>query len=102
MRFRAVWACVAVVGLALDVVTKVIAVNQLEPGQPVRLLGGLLTLRLIRNAGAAFSQGERFTPVFGVLAVLVLGLWCSGWCPGSATRAGRSALGLLCAGWRAT
>ena len=35
VRFRAVWACVAVVGLTLDVVTKVIAVNQLEPGQPV-------------------------------------------------------------------
>ena len=61
MRFRAVWACVAVVGLALDVVTKIIAVSRLEPAEPVRLLGGLLTLRLIRNAGAAFSQGEHFT-----------------------------------------
>ena len=72
MRFRATWACVAVAGLALDVVTKIIAVNQLQPGEPVRLVGGLLTLRLIRNAGAAFSQGERFTAIFAVAALLVL------------------------------
>jgi signal peptidase II len=60
------------VGLALDIVTKIIAVSQLQPGQPVRLLGGLLTLRLIRNAGAAFSQGERFTSIFALAALVVL------------------------------
>jgi signal peptidase II len=68
-----VWACVAIVGLALDIVTKVLAVSQLQPGEPVRLVGGLLTLRLIRNAGAAFSQGERFTTLFALAALLVLG-----------------------------
>ena len=36
-------------------------------------MGELLTLRLIRNPGAAFSQGEGFTWVFAVAAVLVLG-----------------------------
>jgi signal peptidase II len=72
LRFRATWACVAVAGLALDVVTKIIAVSRLQPGEPVRLVGGLLTLRLIRNAGAAFSQGERFTTIFATAAVLVL------------------------------
>jgi signal peptidase II len=98
LRFRAVWACVAVVGLALDVVTKVIAVNQLEPGQPVRLVGGLLTLRLIRNAGAAFSQGERFTPVFGAMAVLVLGYVSLRLVPRLRHAGWAVALGLLCAG----
>jgi signal peptidase II len=93
-----VWACVAVVGLALDVVTKVIAVNQLEPGQPVRLVGGLLTLRLIRNAGAAFSQGERFTPVFGAMAVLVLGYVSFRLVPRLGHAGWAVALGLLCAG----
>jgi len=34
---------VALVGLALDVATKIIAVNRLEPNEPVRLLGGLLS-----------------------------------------------------------
>lgn len=66
------WA-VALTGLVLDVATKVIAVDQLDPRQPVRLLGGLLTLQLIRNPGAAFSSGERYTYVFSIAAILVLG-----------------------------
>jgi signal peptidase II len=98
LRFRAVWACVAVVGLALDVVTKAIAVSQLEPGQPVRLLDGLLTLRLIRNAGAAFSQGERFTSVFAVVGVLVLGYVVFRLVPRVRHVGWSVALGLLCAG----
>jgi signal peptidase II len=98
VRFRAAWACVAGVGLALDVLTKVIAVNQLEPGQPVRLAGGLLTFRLIRNAGAAFSQGERFTPVFGVLAILVLAYVGFRLVPRLGHAGWAVALGLLCAG----
>ena len=73
LRLRLLWAVVAVTGLTLDVVTKVIAVSQLDPGAPVRLLGGLLTLRLIRNPGAAFSEGEGFTAVFAVAAIGVLG-----------------------------
>jgi signal peptidase II len=98
LRFRAVWACVAVVGLALDVVTKVIAVNQLEPGQPVRLVGGLLTLRLIRNAGAAFSQGEGFTAIFAMAAVLVLAFVAFRLVPKLGHAGWAVALGLLCAG----
>jgi signal peptidase II len=98
LRFRVVWVCVAVVGLALDVVTKVIAVSQLEPGQPVRLLGGLLTLRLIRNAGAAFSQGERFTPIFAVVAVLVLAYVAIRLVPRLGHAGWAVALGLLSAG----
>ena len=89
---------VMVGGLTLDIVTKIIAVDRLEPAAPVRLLGGLLTLRLIRNPGAAFSQGETITPVFGIAAIgvllfvilkLVPKLGHSGWAV---------ALGLLCAG----
>ena len=56
-------------GLTLDVITKIIAVRRLDPAEPVRLFGGLLTLRLIRNPGAAFSLGESFTFVFALLAV---------------------------------
>lgn len=92
------WACVAVVGLALDVATKIVAVNQLEPGQPVRLIGGLLTLRLIRNAGAAFSQGQRFTAVFAVMAVLVLTYVVFRLVPRLGHAGWAVALGLLCAG----
>ena len=92
------WACVAVVGLALDVLTKIIAVNQLEPGEPVRLVGGLLTLRLIRNAGAAFSQGEGFTAVFAMAAVLVLAFVTFRLVPKLGHLGWAVALGLLCAG----
>ena len=98
LRFRAVWACVAVVGLALDVVTKVIAVSQLQPGQPVRLAGGLLTLRLIRNAGAAFSQGERFTTLFAMAAVLVVAYVAFRLVPRLGHGGWAVALGLLTAG----
>lgn len=45
---------------------------RLEPAEPVRLLDGLLTLRLIRNPGAAFSLGEEFTVVFAGLALVVV------------------------------
>jgi signal peptidase II len=63
---------VAISGLVVDIVTKVVVVDRLDPSSPVRLLGGLLTLRLIRNPGAAFSLGESFTFVFALLSVAVL------------------------------
>jgi signal peptidase II len=69
---RLLVALVAVAGLTADLVTKIIAVTHLEPLTSVRLLGGLLTLRLIRNPGAAFSQGQRFTYVFAIAGIIVL------------------------------
>jgi signal peptidase II len=70
---RLIFAVVAAVGLAIDQVTKIIAVRLLDPADPPVLLGGLLILRLIRNPGAAFSLGESFTIVFALLAVAVVG-----------------------------
>jgi signal peptidase II len=98
LRLRLLWAAVAVTGLTLDVVTKVIAVSQLDPGAPVRLLGGLLTLRLIRNPGAAFSQGEGFTAVFAVAAIGVLGFVTIRLVPRLGHTGWAVALGFLCAG----
>ena len=63
---------VAVFVLAADVVSKVIVVAQLSHHRPIRLLGGLLTLRLIRNSGAAFSIGTSLTVVFTAIAVGVI------------------------------
>ncbi len=88
----------ALVGLALDVVTKVLAVRLLDPADPVPLWGGLLTLRLIRNPGAAFSQGERFTYVFAVAAILVLGFVVVRLAPRLNHLGWAVALGLLSAG----
>ena len=89
---------VMVGGLTLDIVTKIIAVERLEPAAPVRLLGGLLTLRLIRNPGAAFSQGETITPVFGIAAIGVLLFVILKLVPKLGHRGWAVALGLLCAG----
>lgn len=88
----------ALTGLVLDVVTKVVAVNELRPGRPVPLLDGLLTLRLIRNPGAAFSTGEGITPVFALAACAVLVFVVVRLVPRLGHRAWSIALGLLCAG----
>jgi signal peptidase II len=92
------FVAVALAGLALDVVTKIIAVDRLEPLVPVRLLGGALTLRLIRNSGAAFSSGERFTAVFALAACAVLVFVLVRLAPRIGHAAWAVALGLLCAG----
>lgn len=72
LRLRLLYAAVALTGVTLDLITKMLAVAYLDPGDPVVLLGGLLRLQLIRNPGAAFSLGENFTPVFAVLSAVVL------------------------------
>ena len=58
--------------LAADAISKVVVVAQLSGHPPIRLLGGLLTLRLIRNSGAAFSLGTSLTVVFTAIAVGVI------------------------------
>lgn len=68
----ATFTAVALIGLAVDVLTKIIAIRELAPADPQPLLGWVLQLYLIRNPGAAFSIGEGFTPVFTVLAFVVL------------------------------
>jgi signal peptidase II len=67
-----VLVAVAFVTLAIDVVTKLVAVATLSGQPPVELLGGLLTLRLTRNSGAAFSLAEGYTMVFSGVAVIVV------------------------------
>jgi signal peptidase II len=95
---RLLVALVAVAGLAADLVTKIIAVTQLEPLASVRLLGGLLTLRLIRNPGAAFGQGQRLTYVFAIAGILVLAFVIIKLVPRIGHPAWAVAIGLLCAG----
>jgi signal peptidase II len=67
-----VLAAVAVFVLAADAITKAVVVAQLPGHPPIRLLGGLLTLRLLRNSGAAFSIGTSMTLVFTAIAVGVI------------------------------
>ena len=51
----------AVLVLLADLVTKLIVVVTITPGENIRLLGGLLYLTYYRNSGAAFSFAEGFT-----------------------------------------
>jgi len=66
------FAALAAVVYALDLATKTLAVAQLEGREPVSLLGGLLTLRLTRNPGAAFSLGTGYTVALTVVAIGVV------------------------------
>ena len=97
-RLWPLFGSVALVGLAADVVTKVAVVTYLEPGVPVPFVGRLLTLHLIRNPGAAFSQGEGFAWVFAVAAVLVLAFVLIRLVPRLGHVGWAVALGLLAAG----
>lgn len=69
-RVRATFLSVALVGYALDVLTKVLAVEFLANRAPVPLVGDLFRLTLVRNPGAAFSAGAEFTVVLSVLALV--------------------------------
>jgi signal peptidase II len=53
-------------------VSKALIVATLSRQPPARLLGGLLTLRVLRNSGAAFSIGTSMTVVFSLIAVGVI------------------------------
>ena len=63
----------AVVAVGLDQLVKELSTNNLTEGEPVRILGGLIYLSLLRNSGAAFSLGSGFTWVFPLVTVVVIG-----------------------------
>ncbi|MBB5629314.1 signal peptidase II [Sphaerisporangium krabiense] len=71
---RLAWlAVVAVVVYALDLISKTIVVAELEGEEPLRLIGDLLQLRVIRNSGAAFSIGAG-TGMTIILTVIAAGV----------------------------
>jgi signal peptidase II len=71
-RTLAVMLGVAAVVITADVISKALALRDL-PGNPgVRLLGGLLTLRLTLNPGAAFGVGTSYTAVIALIACGVI------------------------------
>jgi signal peptidase II len=60
---------VAVVVLAGDVISKTLVLRKLPIGHPpVRLLDGLITLKLTFNAGAAFGLGTSYTVIIALIA----------------------------------
>ena len=86
--------------IALDILTKLLAVRYLPP-HPLRILGDWLTLQLVFNPGAAFGihVGTYSRWVFLVLAIvalIVLGSMVRHTRPGDYVRL--IALGLVCGG----
>jgi signal peptidase II len=63
---------VAAFVIAADAISKAIVVARMADHPPIRLLGGLLTITLTRNGGAAFSIGTSATIVFTAIAVGVI------------------------------
>jgi signal peptidase II len=70
---------IAVLGYAVDLLTKLLAVAHLRPGDSVPLVGDLFTLYIARNPGAAFSTGTSYTFVLSCIAIVaaVAVLWVS-------------------------
>lgn len=78
-RYIGLFALVALVLYATDVVTKHLAVEHLTGEPDKQLIGEILQLHLTRNPGAAFSTGTAFTEaltVVAMVAILVV-LWLS-------------------------
>jgi len=66
---------VAAVVLVADIVTKVLAVRLLAPGEPVSIIGDTVTWTLVRNSGAAFSMATGYTWVLTLIATgVVIGI----------------------------
>ncbi|MFD0362465.1 signal peptidase II [Nocardia sp. GCM10030253] len=63
---------IAAVLLGLDLLTKVIAVAQLTPGEPVSIIGDFARLTLVRNPGAAFSMATGMTWLLTLVAAGVV------------------------------
>jgi signal peptidase II len=74
-RLLALFAGVALAAYAVDVVSKIVAVEKLTDRPDVKLVGDLFVLHLVRNSGAAFSTGTGYTEIFtcvAIVAVLVI------------------------------
>ncbi|KAB8291000.1 signal peptidase II [Bifidobacterium avesanii] len=65
----AVFACVAAVALAADQVTKALALTHLSETESIRIIPGLLSLRLVHNPGASLGFGSSATWLISLIAI---------------------------------
>ncbi|MGA8460324.1 MAG: signal peptidase II [Streptosporangiaceae bacterium] len=70
-RYAVAAFAIGVAVCAVDVVSKILVVSRLSGHPPMTLLGGLITLQLYRNAGAAFGVGPSFTAIYALVAAAV-------------------------------
>jgi signal peptidase II len=96
-RHLALFVAIALAAYAVDMVSKVLAVEKLTDRPDVKVVGDLFVLHLVRNPGAAFSTGTAYTQVFSLVAICaVVAIAWAARKLGSAAWA--VALGLLMAG----
>jgi signal peptidase II len=88
---------IAVTAIAIDQITKALAVSGLADQPPRRVVGTLVQFELARNPGAAFSTGTSHTIVFSIIAMIatIVVLW---FIARSRSWGWACALGLLLAG----
>ncbi|MFM9378114.1 signal peptidase II [Gordonia sp. VNK21] len=67
-----VLAVTALAAYLLDLLTKTLAVDYLDPADPVQIIGDTVTLTLIRNSGAAFSMATGYTWILTFVALAVV------------------------------
>jgi signal peptidase II len=75
-RLLLVFGLVAAVMYAVDVISKIVAVDRLTDRPDVKIIGDVLVLHLVRNPGAAFSTGTAYTEVFTCLAIVAVAVIC--------------------------
>ncbi|BCK57017.1 hypothetical protein NWFMUON74_47890 [Nocardia wallacei] len=63
---------VAAVIFALDLGTKALVVAKMTPGEPISIVGEVVRLTLVRNAGAAFSMATGMTWLLTLVAAGVV------------------------------
>lgn len=63
---------VAAVIFALDLGTKALVVAKMTPGEPISIIGEVVRLTLVRNAGAAFSMATGMTWLLTLVAAGVV------------------------------
>ncbi|PYC87819.1 signal peptidase II [Streptomyces tateyamensis] len=63
---------VALLAYLIDLGSKLLVVAKLEGRSPIRIIGDVMTLQVIRNPGAAFGMGQTLTIVFTLIAAAVI------------------------------
>ena len=74
VRRRCLWivGVAAVLAYATDLITKILAVEKLTDREPIKIVGTLFQLELVRNPGAAFGLGVGMTIVFTAVSLGVI------------------------------
>lgn len=58
--------------VVFDLITKIIAVALLTPGESVPILGGVVNFYIIRNPGAAFGMADSMTWLLSLIVIAVI------------------------------